>query len=157
MQDRFESFTVLMSKASREVRRIKTEVMSSFNLKSPHVSVIYYLHVGGAMTSKELCDICDEDKGALSRSIDRLEQDGYIVVDENNGKRYKSALLLTEKGMEVGKKISDKINFVLNEICIDLNEEQRVEFYRSLAVISNSLELCAKGIQEAKKIKTTKN
>ena len=65
--------------------------------------------------------------------------------------------ILTEKGTEVGKKITDKINFVLDEICIDLTEEQREEFYRSLAIISDSLELCTKGIQSAKKIKTKSN
>ena len=53
----------------------------------------------------------------------------------------------------MGKKITDKINCVLDEICIDLTEEERVEFYRSLAVISDSLQLCANGINNAKKIK----
>jgi hypothetical protein len=58
--------------------------------------------------------------------------------------------------MEIGKKITDKINLVLDDICIDLTEEQRVEFYRSLAIISDSLELCTKGLQKAKKIKSDK-
>jgi DNA-binding MarR family transcriptional regulator len=110
MQDRFESFTVLMAKASREVRRIKTEVMSSFNLKSPHVSVIYYLHVGGAMTSKELCDICDEDKASVSRSIVQLEERGYLVCSSNAKKRYRAQITLTEEGKIIAESIVEKID-----------------------------------------------
>ena len=101
----------------------------------------------------ELCELCEEDKATISRGLDFLEENGYIVCEKQQGKRYKSALLLTEKGIEVGKKIADKINFVLNEVCVDLTEAQRAEFYSSLAVISDNLELCTKGIQKAKKNK----
>ena len=139
MQDRFESFTVLVSKASREVRRIKTEVMSSFNLKSPHVSVIYYLYVGGAMTSKEICDICDEDKGAISRSIEKLESDGYITVNVVNGKRYKSAISLTQKGEDVGKFLSQKVSFVLDAVSKGVSETDRAIFYKTLTTICKNL------------------
>ena len=110
-----------------------------------------------SLTATELCEICEEDKATISRGLDFLEENGYIVCETQHGKRYKSALLLTEKGVEVGKKITDKINFVLNEICVDLTEAQRIEFYRSLAVISDNLELCTKGIQKVKKINRNKN
>jgi hypothetical protein len=49
-------------------------------------------------------------------------------------------LYLTEKGNEIGKKISDKINGVLDEISVGLSEEERVAFYRSLSIISEGLE-----------------
>ena len=85
-------------------------------------------------------------------NIKHANRDEYTKL----AKRYKSALVLTEKGLDVGKKITDKINCVLDEICIDMTEEQRTEFYRGLAIISDSLELCTKGIQKAKKIKSNK-
>ena len=43
MIERFETFTVLITKISRSIRKIKTEEMAKFNLKSPHVSCLYYL------------------------------------------------------------------------------------------------------------------
>ena len=103
-----------------------------------------------------LCELCEEDKATISRALDFLEENGYIVCETKQTKRYKSALVLTEKGEAVGKKINEKIDLVLDEICIDLTEEQRAEFYSSLAIISNSLELCTNGIQKAKKIKRDK-
>ena len=49
-------------------------------------------------------------------------------------------MLLTGKGKEAGKRISDKIADVLDEISVGLSESERVEFYRCLAIISDSLE-----------------
>ena len=69
MNDRFETFTVLISSVSRSIRRIKTETMAEYNLKSPHVSCLYYLYKRPGMTAAELCELCEEDKAAASRSI----------------------------------------------------------------------------------------
>ena len=157
MKERFKTFTVLISKISRNIKKIKNQEMAEYGLRSVHVTCLYYLYSAESLTATELCELCEEDKATISRGVDFLEENGYIVCETNLGKRYKSALILTEKGTEVGKKITDKINFVLDEICIDLTEEQREEFYRSLAIISDSLELCTKGIQSAKKIKTKSN
>jgi hypothetical protein len=44
----------------------------------------------------------------------------------------------------VSRKISEKINGVLDEISGELTEEERVEFYRSLTIISNSLDAVAR-------------
>ncbi len=156
MKERFKTFTILISKISRNVKKIKNQEMAEYGLRSVHVTCLYYLYSEESLTATELCELCEEDKATISRGLDFLEENGYIVCETKQAKRYKSALVLTEKGAAVGKKITDKINCVLDEICIDLSEEQRAEFYRSLAVISDSLELCTKGIQKAKKIKKDK-
>ncbi len=157
MKERFKTFTILISKISRNVKKIKNQEMAEYGLRSVHVTCLYYLYSEESLTATELCELCEEDKATISRGLDFLEENGYIVCETKQAKRYKSALALTEKGMEVGKKITDKINCVLDEICIDLSEEERGAFYRSLAIISDSLELCTKGIQKAKKMKTDKD
>ena len=155
MKERFETFTVLISKISRNIKKIKNQEMAEYGLRSVHVTCLYYLYSSESLTATELCELCEEDKATISRGLVFLEDNGYIVCESKLAKRYKSTLLLTEKGKDVGKKITDKINFVLDEICTDLTEEQRIEFYLSLTVISNSLELCTKGIHKASKIKNS--
>lgn len=141
MEERFETFTVQIAKISRYVRRIKSEEMREFNLKSPHVSCLYYLHKkNGTLTAKELCDACDEDKAAISRSIDFLETNGYIVCDSKTEKRYKSPLSLTEKGKEIGEQIAVKIDKIVEVASAGLNEENRKIFYQSLKLISDNLQ-----------------
>ena len=109
MQNRFKLFTVLTTRINRFIKKIKAEEMAEFNLKSTHVSCLYYLYVESSLTAKELCDICDEDKGAISRSLDYLEKNGYLKCESNAEKRYKSPLELTELGKCVAEKISKKI------------------------------------------------
>ena len=157
MEERFKTFTVLIAKISRNIKKIKNQEMSEYGLRSVHVTCLYYLYSETSLTATALCELCEEDKATISRGLDFLEENGYIVCETQLGKRYKSALLLTEKGMKVGKEISDKINYVLDEICVDMTEDERTEFYHSLARISDSLELCTQGIQKAKKIKAHSN
>ena len=140
MHDRFEAFTVLISKLSRSIRRIKTEVMNDYNLKVPHVSCVYYLFKKGDLTAKELCDICEEDKSAISRSIEHLEKEGYVTCPEKVGKRYKSPLSLTEKGRALGNIIQNRINDVLDGANqIFPTEDEREFFYKTLEKIAESL------------------
>ncbi|MBO5955066.1 MAG: winged helix-turn-helix transcriptional regulator [Clostridia bacterium] len=140
MKERFRTFTVLITKISRCIRKIKTEEMDELNLKSPHVSSLYYLYKMGDMPAKELCDICKEDKAAMSRSISDLEMNGYLKCESTAKKRYNSALTLTEKGEEIGKYIADKIDSVLNLASEGLTEEKRAILYEGLELISNNLE-----------------
>lgn len=145
MEERFKTFTVLIAGISRCIRRIKTEEMAEFNLKSPHVSCLYYLYKADSLTAKELCDICEEDKANISRSIRHLEENGYILCSSKAAKRYQSPLELTEKGREVGKIVTEKIDRILDLAGEGLSENDRICLYRSLALISDNLQkICGK-------------
>lgn len=140
MEERFETFTVLVNRISRNIRKIKNQEMAEYGLRSAHISCLYYLYGGRGMTATELCEHCEEDKATISRALDYLETEGYLTCSAKSAKRYKSPLLLTEKGMEVGKKIADRIDQVLAGISVELTETERIEFYRCLSLISKSLE-----------------
>ena len=118
--------------------------MAEYGLRSPHISCLYYLYSCESMTATDLCEKCEEDKATISRSLDYLEKNGYLICKAKYAKRYKSPLLLTEKGKEVGKKITDKINMMLDEISVGLTEKERIDFYRSLTVISDGLDAIGK-------------
>ena len=138
MDERFETFTVLINQISRSIRRIKAEQMESINLKGPHVSCLYYLSKNGPLTAAELCDRCEEDKAAVSRSLDYLEQNGYLQIPE--GKRYRRPLVLTQKGSAAGAEVSRRIDSIVALASCDILEEDRLAMYRALSVISKNLE-----------------
>jgi len=140
MENRFETFTKQIAKINRNIRKIKTEEMQEFDLKSPHVSCLYYLYNQKSMTSKQLSEACDEDKASISRSIEFLEKNGYLTCKSKNEKRYKSPLVLTEKGMVVGKEISNKIHNILSLSNQGLSEVDTEIFYKSLIQISDNLQ-----------------
>lgn len=148
MKERFETFTVLIAKISRNIRKIKNQEMAEYGLRSSHISCLYYLYSSDSVTATDLCEKCEEDKATISRSLDYLEKNGYLTCEAKHTKRYKSPLVLTEKGEEVANKIADKINLVLDEISVELTEEERIEFYRSLTVISDGLDAICKRFDE---------
>lgn len=140
MQERFETFTVLINRISRNIRRIKNQEMAEYNLRSVHVSCLYYLYVNNGSTATDLCERCEEDKATISRALDYLEKNEYLTCESKTAKRYNCLLTLTEKGKNAGKKIAEKINGVLREVGAGLTDEERAAFYRSLSIISSNLE-----------------
>jgi len=86
------------------------------------------------LTSQQLCVILQSvDISTITREVE-------------SAKRYKSPLLLTDRGYEIGRKIADKIDGVLNIISGGLTEEERIAFYRSLSIVSESLDAVAKNV-----------
>lgn len=150
MQERFETFTVLINRISRDIRRIKNQEMAVYHLRSAHVSCLYYIYSLDGVTSAELCEHCEEDKATISRAVDYLETNGFLLRG-TSAKRYKSPLLLTEKGRDAGKRIAEKIGSILETVSRTLTDEERAAFYRSLSAISRSLDAIAQssGKQEA--------
>ena len=147
MKERFETFTVLINRISRNIRKIKNQEMAEYNLRSAHVSCLYYLYTNKGATATDLCERCEEDKATISRALDYLETNGFLTCESKCIKKYKTPLILTEKGTEAGKKIADKISVVLDSISDGLSEDERIAFYRSLSIISESLESVSKNVE----------
>ena len=143
MQERFEMFTVLINRISRDIRRIKNQEMAAYHLRSAHVSCLYYIYSLDGVTSAELCEHCEEDKATISRALDYLEGNGFFLRPCAGAKRYKSPLRLTEKGRAVGEQIAERIRSILDAVSHTLTEEERAAFYRSLSAISRSLDAIA--------------
>ena len=143
MNKRFETFTLLINRISRSIRKIENQEMAEYNLRGIHISCLYYLYLSDGITATDLCERCEEDKATVSRSLDYLENGGYLVCESKKTKRYKSPLRLTEKGKEIGKKISDKIAYFLGKISTELTEEERLQLYHCLSSISKGLDSIA--------------
>ena len=140
MQHRFRTFTLLTSQISRCLRRIKAEEMADLDLKSGHVSCLYYLHQIGPMTARELCEMCEEDKANISRSMEYLEKNGYLSpIPEKRG-RYKRRYILTEKGVEAASILDEKIDLILEMAGQGVSDEDRAVMYASLSKISANLQ-----------------
>ena len=139
MLKRFEEFTVLITKINRSIRKIKAKEMQDLDLKTPHVSCLYYLYKTPMLTATQLCKKASQDRAAMSRSLDYLETNGYLVCLSDAKKRYNSPLKLTEKGEEVAKIVAEKIDRVLTQTAGTMSEEDRMKMYQLLTLIERSL------------------
>ncbi len=154
MENRFETFTALMTGIGRSIRRIKTMEMADFHLKGTHALCLYYLYRHDSLTATELCELCEEDKANISRTIEHLKQNDYIVCADGAAKRYRSPLALTEKGREAGAKMVEKIDKVLALSSEGISEENRRIMYESLYRVGENLQkLCDRYEKQSKEEK----
>lgn len=147
MEERYETFTGLMTRIGRSIRRIKAEEMARYHLKVPHASCLYYLSAAGCATAAELCGRCDEDKAAVSRALEDLVAQGYVVREGE--KRYRSALRLTPEGEEICCSIAQRIEEVVARAGVGLEESERAAMYHALSVIGSNLETICERMGEA--------
>ena len=139
MEERFQTFTVLVANLNRCIYKIKTEEMSEYNLKSSHVSCLYYIFKNGSLTAKELCDLCGEDKANISRALKYLEDNGYLMIDIKSDKKYQRPIELTYTGYKIGKFINERVNKILEYASEGLSDEKRKIMYEGLNLINNRL------------------
>ena len=95
---------------------------------------------------RKLCEVCDEDKAAVSRSILYLEQKNYLtreVTSEKGGregaKPYRAPLTLTESGSRIAQEIADKVDRLLETVSNGVSEEERTVMYAALEQINRNL------------------
>lgn len=147
MEERYETFTVLIARINRSIKRVKSAEMAEFQLKGPYVSCLYYLSLTDGLTAAALCERCDEDKAAISRSLDDLEKSGYITCESSTGRRYRAPLHLTERGRAVCRGINQRIDRIVDSASQGLSEAERKSMYRALTLISENLEQMYSGKQ----------
>lgn len=147
MEERYETFTVLIARINRSIKRVKSAEMAEFQLKGPYVSCLYYLSLTDGLTAAALCERCDEDKAAISRSLDDLEKSGYITCESSTGRRYRAPLHLTERGRAVCRGINERIDCIVDAASQGLSEAERKSMYQALTLISENLEQMYSGKQ----------
>lgn len=137
MIKRFEAFVTGITLCYKYIQKIKSAEMTELGLKGTHVMCIFFLsHNPEGLTAAQLCRLCAEDKAAVSRTVAELQREGYVAPGE---KRYRAALRLTEKGMEIAKKVDELIEQWVAFGGAGLSDSDREAFYRALELISNNL------------------
>ncbi len=138
MLDRFEAFVGGITACYKYIQKIKTTEMTELGLRGTHVMCLYHLHHSETgLTAAQLCRRCAEDKAAISRTLAELESRGYL--NPTAEKKYRTVLTLTDTGGEVARQMEDVIAGWVGIGGDGLTEQQRSEFYRTLAIIGKNL------------------
>ena len=140
MPTKYNNFKVLITRIARGIHKVEEKEMQQINLKSQHISCLYYLSLSNKLRAKDIVDMYLEDKGQVSRSLDFLEKNGYILCESNAPKRYNAYYYLTDMGKKVAEYISAKIDEIVEEVSDFLTPEERKIMYRCLTKIGNNLQ-----------------
>ena len=139
--ERFRRFVLLVDGIHKSVQKIKNNKATDFGVKGVHTLWVYELlcHPEG-MTASELAAKSMIDRSLISREIETLKEKGYITAQEVAGKRnYNSKIHLTEKGIEVARKIENIALKIQQAADMGISEEELAIFYSTLEKLSGNL------------------
>ena len=108
------------------------KILEKINFGRAHHRVIYFVGKRNNLTIKELLSILQITKQSLSRVLNQLVKEEYIILSTGDDKRTKK-LSLSKKGKELERKLSDiqisKIyNVIKNFDEIDINGFKKILF-----------------------------
>ena len=149
MISKYELFSSSVSSLYHDIQKIERVEMANFGLKGPHAQVLLAMsRCPEGITAVRLCQICEKDKAAISRSVAELEQAGLLERTERNGIRYRALLVLTDKGMEAAKAVSGRARQAVEQAGDGLTDAQREVFYSVLDLIAGNLHtICKDGLK----------
>lgn len=105
-----------------------------------HARILDSLLKKDHVTQKELSDICHMDVTTMSRSLDRLEESGYLVRERDPGCRRSFLICLTEEGVLEAKKVHQGLDSVDRQIWKGFSPEEMEQFCICLEKICENLE-----------------
>ncbi|MCD8104586.1 MAG: MarR family transcriptional regulator [Lachnospiraceae bacterium] len=108
----------------------------------PHI--LEYLATNDGCSQSEVCEAWDLDKSTVSGLVERMERDGLIFVEREEGDRRRKKLFLTQKGSELGSRMDEYMKQLDTAAFAGISEEEQEQFLRVLSRIYQNL----KGVEE---------
>lgn len=152
MLSKYELFSSSISCVYHDIQKIERTEMAKYGLKGPHAQCLLAMsRYPQGITAARLCEVCEKDKAAISRTLSELEQMDMIRRTGQNGTRYRASLTLTERGRAAAETVSEKARLAVEQAGQGLEDGQREVFYQVLAQIAENLHaICKDGIKEKK-------
>lgn len=145
MLDRFERFSFAISEISRCWRKLASDELAKYGLKSPHATYLTTLYkYPNGITVPELCDISGKDKSDASRMIAILEDKGLACKKDVGGSLYRGLWLLTDTGKKAAAQVCSRASKAVELAGKDLDNDTRETFYKALESITNNLTALSK-------------
>ena len=150
MIQRFELFCTSAFSIYRSIQKIERMEMEKFGLKGPHAQCLLTMsRFPEGITAAQICNFCDKDKAAISRTVSELEEAGMLIRTCNEGKRYRAILTLTDKGRKAAARVAARAKTAVERAGGGMSDEQRAVFYNTLSLIAGNLQqICDNGLED---------
>jgi len=148
MEGRYELLSSSISCMYHDIQRIERMEMARYGLKGPHAQCLLAMkkHPEG-ITAARLCEVCEKDKAAVSRTLSELEETGMLCRENRNGSRYRANLTLTQQGRDAAELVMEKVHLAVELAGTGFNDQEREVFYRVLGIIAGNLhQICKTGL-----------
>ena len=131
--ERFTPFVLLIERISKNIKRIADKEMEPYGLRSSHVMCMLQLaKTKDGLSSSALADACGVDKAFISRITNELLEKGCIKKEDNSQKKYKTNFILTDKGKEINKKMTEIVSNYVRLVNQNVSKKAIENFYEVL-------------------------
>ncbi len=137
--DHLQPFYVTLADILKSVKKIKSQYMRRYDLRSSHVMVLYLLgrHPEG-LTPTEIAEANAVDKALISRVTAELEERGLLSASVVPGGRYRTRIYPTPQGLEIANAIASAATDIQRQVSTDIPPEDLEVFYRTLFTLQEN-------------------
>ena len=139
MISKYELFSNSVERISRDIQKLERTEMAKYALKGPHAQCLVALsRYPEGLIATQLCDLCEKDKAAISRTLSELAREG-LVERRSSTNSYRAPLFLTDKGLEAAMRVDQIARRAVEQAGLGLTDTRREEFYATLDLLASNL------------------
>lgn len=116
--------------------------LKNFNLKGYQVTMLFEIYKGKNLSQNDIGSNYNIDKGVISRTLKKLEEDGFISREIDKDNRRRNIVSLTQKGEEVVEEIIKIFEEWESEIYQDIDIEKEILHEVLKKVALKSIAMC---------------
>lgn len=137
-----QSVRELLIREEKARKQIISPLLSNLGLTpgQGQARILYNLLQKDHITQKELADKCGIETATMSRNIDKLEDMGFLLRENNPDCRRSFLIVLTEKGIIEAEEIKKVFRHFEELVCDGMTEEEINIFCKVLTKMCENLE-----------------
>ncbi|MEI5993024.1 MarR family winged helix-turn-helix transcriptional regulator [Candidatus Enterococcus mansonii] len=114
--------------------------LKEFGLTSSEQPILMYLYRYDGVTQEAISNYLNIDKGAMARSIQTLEEKGYIQKKKSERDKRCNIVTLTKKARAIEREIKSKLQAWSDFLTEDLDQETETILFSALEQMVQKLE-----------------
>ncbi|MCD8084192.1 MAG: MarR family transcriptional regulator [Clostridiales bacterium] len=134
----------LLVRTEKARQRIMQPYLSQLGLAfgQGHARILNTLLDRDHISQRQLADLCHVDATTMSRSLDKLEESGYLTRERDPGCRRSFLICLTPDGAQTARMVRLGFDFIDARIWNGFDEEEMELFLKGLSRVCENLEAC---------------
>lgn len=120
----------------RKLNKALDRELAPLGLSHGRYIYLFGLYIENGRTQQSLADAAASDKAATTRSLCRLETDGFIARSADENDRRVVRVYLTDKGRCLQPKLETALRNGIEEIIAPLTRSQQIRFRELLGLAS---------------------
>lgn len=141
MIGRFEKFSFDISQIYHYWHKLTSDEMTKYGLKGSnavYLTMLYQYEEG--LTCAQLSSLCSRDKADVSRTMNTMEQKGFVKRVAEDNKLYRARMVLTDEGRQAAESVNARVGKAVELGGKGLTDQERETFYYALDLIASNLQ-----------------